>query len=252
MLTREILQNSLIVFSDGACSGNPGPGGWGSIVALPDGRIKELGGRGDNVTNNQMEITGALKALQWLRDDPRPVYVFTDSVYLIRGITQWIYGWMKRGWVNAEGEAVANKDLWRELKRTVDPRGAKNVHWKFVRGHNQVPGNERCDEIAVAMTRGKWVNLYDGPLVGYSVAIFDLPEEEPLPEMKPKQEKAPAHSYLSYVAGVVRRHPSWASCERATKGRSGAKFKKAMSAADEKSILQAWNLSPQTPIKEAE
>lgn len=253
MLSAKELRENLIIFTDGACSGNPGPGGWGAIVAYPEGQIKELGGQGEQTTNNQMELMGAIKALSWIKDDPRPVYLYTDSVYVIRGITQWIFGWMRKGWTNSEGEPVANREIWQTLKALVDKRGAKNIQWKFCRGHNGVPGNERCDEIAVKMTQRKWADLYEGPLVGYSVAIYDIPEDEPLPEMKNnKTEKAAAYSYLSYVGGTVRRHANWASCERYTKGQSGAKFKKAAAASDEVEILKAWGLGPQTPIVDTE
>lgn len=251
MLSPEELRRTLIVFTDGACSGNPGPGGWGAIVAFPEGRVKELGGQGQETTNNQMELMAAIKALAFIKNDPRPVYLYTDSVYVIRGITQWIHGWLRRGWKNAEGEPVANRESWQTLKALVDQRGKGKVSWKFCRGHSGVPGNERCDEIAVLMTQRKWVDLYDGPLVGYGVAIYDLPEDEPLPEMKGNGEpKPPAYSYLSYVDGVVRRHRDWSSCERYTKGRSGAKFRKAQTAADEAEILRAWGLGPGVPVED--
>lgn len=246
-----IFKNSLLIFSDGACSGNPGPGGWAAVIATPDGQVKELGGSSPETTNNRMEMVACLKALQSVQKREGEVYFYTDSTYVIRGITQWIWGWKKRGWKNAEGGEVSNRDLWEELFRMVMDRGSENkIHWKYSRGHVGTPGNERCDEIAVAFSQGKWVDLYEGPLLKYTVAIYDVPEDEPLPEMRPKEAKKPAYSYLSLVGGEVYRHRDWASCERRVKGQSGAKFKKAMTAEEEKSILQEWGLSESSVIRE--
>ncbi len=244
--------NSTFIFTDGACTGNPGPGGWGAILTTPQGEVTELGGRNPETTNNRMEMVAVLRALQTLQAPyPNPVIVFTDSTYVIRGITQWIWGWRKRGWKNAEGGDVSNRDLWEELAREVTRLKPLELEWKYVRGHTGVPGNERCDAIAVAFAAGKRVGLYHGPLLQYGIAIHDLPEDQGLPEMRPKEKKAPAFSYLSSLAGVVMRHRDWPSCERRVKGQSGAKFKKAMSASDESEILKTWGLNPSsTVIKE--
>jgi ribonuclease HI len=233
--------DGILIFTDGACSGNPGPGGWAAVVAFPGGEIKELGGGKDQTTNNEMELLAVLKALQEIRSRPEAVTVYSDSTYVIRGITQWIWGWRKKGWKNAEGEDVSHRALWEELARVVSARKAEaQIQWKYSRGHRGTPGNERCDEIAVAFSQKKWISLYRGSLLQYPIAIYDLPADEPLPEMKPKQEKKPAYCYLSLLGGVVERHADWASCERRVKGQSGAKFKKAMSPEDEKEILKSW------------
>jgi len=244
--------NSLIIFTDGACTGNPGPGGWASILAYPEGRVVELGGGNPETTNNRMEIVGALRALASLDEAPsKVIFLYTDSTYVIRGITQWIYGWKNKGWRNAQGEEVSNRDLWEELLRHVIRLKPAKIEWKYVRGHSGVPGNERCDQIAVAYANKKKIKLYDGPLLKYPVAIHDLPEDEGLPEMRTHEKKPPAHSYLSLQGGTVMRHKTWAECERRVKGQSGAKFKKAMSAQDEGEILRSWGLDPKaTAIKE--
>lgn len=242
---------STIIFTDGACTGNPGPGGWAAIIATPDGMIQELGGKNPTTTNNRMEMAGALHALRALESPhPNPIVLYTDSTYVIRGITQWIWGWRSRGWKNAEGNEVSNRDMWEELAREVSRLKPTAIEWKYVRGHTGVPGNERCDEIAVGFSTGKWVGLYQGPLLQYPVAIHDLPEDQPLPEMRPKEKKAAAHSYLSYFGGVVMRHADWTSCERRVKGQSGAKFKKAMSEQDEALILKSWSLDPAKTVIE--
>lgn len=243
--------DSILIFTDGACSGNPGQGGWGAIVATPDGHVRELGGRAEETTNNRMEMSAVIHALRHVSSMPQKVDLYTDSTYVIRGITHWIWGWRKNGWKNSEGAEVSNRDLWEELfKLTMDRSSKGKVNWYYSRGHVGTPGNERCDEIAVAFSQGKWVDLYDGPLLQYSVAVYDVPENTELPEMRPREEKKPAYSYLSYLNGEVYRHADWPSCERRVKGRSGAKFKKAMSAEDESKILAEWGLSAGTPIKE--
>lgn len=241
---------SHIIFTDGACTGNPGPGGWAAVVASPDGHVRELGGKDPATTNNRMELTGPIKALAALEKSSTPITLYTDSTYVIRGITQWIWGWRSKGWKNAQGEEVQNKDLWEALLKQVMRHKPIAINWKYVRGHTGVPGNERCDEISVDFSKGRWVDLYDGPLLQYPVAIHDLPEDQDLPEMKSydKKSKPAAHSYLSYYGGQVMRHKTWAECERHVKGQSGAKFKKAESANAEADILKSWGLNPSTTL----
>ncbi len=242
----------LLAFSDGACTGNPGPGGWGAIIVTPEGAVRELGGGDDPTTNNRMEITAAIMALRFIADQPGEIDFYSDSTYVIRGITQWIWGWRKRGWKNSEGADVLNRDLWEILSQLISDRGSKNrVNWHYARGHQGTPGNERCDEIAVAFSKHKWIDLYSGPLLKYPVAIYDVPEDTSLPELKPKVEKTKPYSYLSLVHGEVWRHRDWTSCERRVKGQSGAKFKKALKLEDEASILTEWNLPPTTFIHDS-
>lgn len=239
-------ENTYIIFTDGACSGNPGRGGWGAVVYSPDGTIEELGRGAFATTNNKMEMTATIEALKVIDGSHgKDVWLYTDSTYVIRGITQWIWGWKKKGWKNAEGGDVTNQDLWKALEREVmrlKSLGVK-IDWRYVRGHTGVPGNERVDEIAVCFTKKTNPHLYSGSLLQYSVALLDLPESHELPPMREKKEKKAAHSYLSYVNGQVLRHATWKDCEAKVKGRSGAKFKKAMSASDEKKILDEWGVS---------
>ena len=237
-------QNPILIFCDGACSGNPGPGGWGTIVVRPAGEVQEIGGWAPETTNNQMELTAAIRGLESIRQVIGPVQIYTDSVYVIRGITQWIWGWRKRGWKNSEGQDVANRDFWEALARAVRERGPESpISWHFVRGHSGVPGNERVDEIAVAFTKKQRIQLYNGSLLNYGVAIHDIPDNTDLPEMKTREKKNAAHSYLSLVNGIPMRHASWPECERRTKGVSGARFKKAMSPEEDAEILAAWGVS---------
>lgn len=236
----------ITIFCDGAAKGNPGPGGWGAIVVTPDGAVAELGGASARTTNNQMELTAAIRALECVRTVDGPVNVYTDSTYVIRGIREWIWAWRRRGWKTAEGSDVLNRELWEALWAVSSARGAKGIEWHYVRGHVGIPGNERVDEIADRHARGLPVQFYRGPLAGYGVDIMDVPADTGVPERSsgPRRDKVAAHSYLSVVNGIPMRHATWPDCERRVKGQSGAKFKKALSPEDEHQILQGWGVDP--------
>lgn len=251
----------ILIFADGASSGNPGPGGYGTIVVLPEGHVTELGGGDPQTTNNRMELLGVIQGLGIVRDRPEPVAVYTDSTYVIRGITQWCWGWSKRGWKTAEGTDVKNADLWKKLiglvadrKRGSDRKDSSGqISWHYVRGHSGVPGNERVDEIAVAYAARRRPSLYDGPLLQYDVAIHDIPEDTELPDLRDPKERAEKHkaySYLSLVNGVTRRHAQWKDCEAQVKGRPGAKFKKATSPEQERQILEEWGVDPASVLSD--
>lgn len=145
---------------DGACSGNPGPGGWGALLRFDDGSVQEFGGAEANTTNNRMELTAALALYETLRDLPRhpDLVIRTDSRYLIDGLERWIHGWKRKGWRTASGGAVLNRDLWEEL----DAARLSDVPLRHVRGHSGDPDNDRCDAIAVAFARGDRAVLRDG------------------------------------------------------------------------------------------
>lgn len=131
------------VFCDGACSGNPGPGGYGAILRY-GGRVKELSGGAKDTTNNRMEMTAAIEALRQLKR-PCRVSITTDSQYLVKGMTEWIAGWQRKGWRNSKKEPVVNRDLWELLLALTKPH---SVQWKWVRGHDGHIENERCDQLA--------------------------------------------------------------------------------------------------------
>ena len=133
------------IFTDGACKGNPGPGGWGAILRYR-GVEKNLNGAEANTTNNRMELTAALMALKTLKR-PCRVILTTDSEYLRKGITEWIHGWKKKGWKRGKNSPVMNLELWKELDE-LRHMHRMNYHW--VKGHNDHPQNERCDRLAVA------------------------------------------------------------------------------------------------------
>lgn len=140
-------QSSTIVeiFSDGACSGNPGPGGYGTILRF-GGHVKELSGFDPETTNNRMELLGAIVGLEALTR-PCTVRLTTDSQYLVKGMTEWVSGWKRKGWKNSKKEDVANRDLW---ERLLTVAGQHQVEWVWVKGHAGHAENERCDELARA------------------------------------------------------------------------------------------------------
>jgi len=133
----------VVVHSDGACSGNPGPGGWGAILQW-GGHTRELKGGEAHTTNNRMELMAAIMALETLKR-PCDVDLHTDSQYLRQGITGWIHGWKRNGWKTADRKPVKNADLWQRLDAAVDRH---TVHWHWVRGHSGHDLNERADELA--------------------------------------------------------------------------------------------------------
>lgn len=140
------------IYTDGACSGNPGPGGWGVVVYFKDGSRHELGGADRQTTNNRMEMQAAIAALKFFTDHPTDaIELYTDSEYVRKGITEWIKGWKKKGWKTSTGKDVVNKDLWQEL----DLLNSSQVQWRYVRAHAGNEGNERCDAIARAFSLGK-------------------------------------------------------------------------------------------------
>lgn len=134
------------VFSDGACSGNPGPGGWGAILRYKDVE-KELSGGESATTNNRMELMGVIAALESLKE-PCQVKVFTDSQYIAKAFTEnWLENWQKNGWKTAGKKAVKNRELW---ERLLAQAAVHRLEWQWIRGHAGHPENERCDQLAVA------------------------------------------------------------------------------------------------------
>ncbi len=133
------------IYADGACRGNPGPGGWGALLSS-GGKERELSGADPATTNNRMELTAVIQALAALK---RPVNatVYTDSQYVIKGITEWMGPWKARGWKTADKKPVKNQDLWQELDRQ---EARHRLTWHWVKGHSGVPGNERVDQLANA------------------------------------------------------------------------------------------------------
>ncbi|MEM1378548.1 MAG: ribonuclease HI [Pseudomonadota bacterium] len=137
-------QKKITIYTDGACSGNPGPGGWGAILDW-NGKRKELNGGEAGTTNNRMELKAAIEALRALKGGPHDIDLWTDSSYVKDGISGWIHGWKKNGWRTASKKPVKNAELWQELDALT---AAHNVEWHWLKGHAGHPENERADELA--------------------------------------------------------------------------------------------------------
>ncbi|MDO8471117.1 MAG: ribonuclease HI [bacterium] len=158
----------ITIYTDGASRGNPGPGGWGAVISyqkIVNSRqqnwITEIGGREKHTTNNRMELTGAISALEFTSQLSTNHYLlFTDSEYVMKGMTIWIHSWQKKGWRTAGRKPVLNQDLWQKLLRVAE---GKKVEWKYVAGHAGIPLNERADEIATSFADNFTPALYNGP-----------------------------------------------------------------------------------------
>lgn len=134
----------VVIYTDGACSGNPGPGGWAALLRSGV-HERVLTGAAPHTTNNRMELTAAVEALRALRE-PCQVVVYADSQYVVKGMTEWIAGWKRRGWTNAQKKPVENRDLWEALDAAALPH---RVEWRWVKGHASDPDNNRVDRLAV-------------------------------------------------------------------------------------------------------
>lgn len=131
------------IFTDGACSGNPGPGGYGSLLRYGD-VTKEISGCALETTNNRMEMMAVIEALRQLKR-PCRITVYTDSKYVMQGMTEWVSGWLRRNWINSQKKPVLNRDLWEKI---LELSKAHKIEWKWVQGHAGHPENERCDRLA--------------------------------------------------------------------------------------------------------
>ncbi|MEM9978308.1 MAG: ribonuclease HI [Cyanobacteria bacterium P01_D01_bin.2] len=179
------------VYTDGACSGNPGPGGWGTVIYFADGQVHELGGYAPETTNNRMEMQAAIAALEFLQQHnyDTPIELNTDSKYLIQGITQWMRGWKRKGWKTSAGKAVLNKDLWLtldQLTQNLRTDQSVDIDWKYVKGHAGNVGNERCDDIARSFSQRRAISLKQS-VGGPNQAVSKAAKTQPTPSATPKQ-----------------------------------------------------------------
>jgi ribonuclease HI len=215
----------LIAYTDGACIGNPGPGGWGVRLLYPDGCVRELGGAVEHTTNNRMELQGALEALKVIGPSAKAT-IFTDSRYVIDGLTRWIQQWRRRGWQTTADTPVKNRQLWMALDQLNHP----GIRWQHVRGHSGNPENERVDTIARLFALGQSPPLFCGQRGSPSDPVTRAPATgaSGAPVATPRQPTSspPATRYVSIVQGAVALDHDWASCAARVRGVSGAHYKK--------------------------
>ncbi len=238
----------ITIFTDGASRRNPGPGGWGAVV-VANNRVTELGGGEAHTTNNRMELQAVIKAISFLVEYELislsfKCTVYTDSSYVLNGITKWVHDWKERGWLTLKKEEVLNRDLWEQAAYLLDDMpGDEFIKWKLLSGHVGVAGNERCDVIATAFADGKKIDLYDGPLQNYTIDILNIAHDADKKAERSKSKSRSsqkAYSYISLVNGKIEVHKTWAECESRVKGVPNVKFKKSLDANDEATIIKSF------------
>ena len=228
---------SFLIVSDGACSGNPGPGGWGLIVVTPDERVREYGGHDPETTNNRMELMGFYRGLQEVykvRDsfpEVRVLHAISDSKYVLDGAKSNVHNWAKNGWKTSSGSDVKNQDIWEKVLKghALLKEAGFRFEFELVKGHSGNEGNERVDQIAVKYVREEPIDLYRGALENYSVNL--------------KTGKAFEPVYMSLVEGVLRKFRTWDECKNAVEGKRGARYKKITNALQERETLALWGVS---------
>ncbi len=219
-----------IIFTDGASKGNPGPGGWGAIILQGSG-VEEFGGREEYTTNNRMELRAAISALEQVQNAKSKVTIFCDSAYVVKGITEWIGGWKKKGWMTSQKKEVENQELWQQLDELAQ---GLDIQWQQIAGHADTPGNARVDEIASDFAEGNIPDLFSGPRLRYGIDLNLIGGG------KNPRKRGSAYSYVSLVNGVVQVHQTWEACKRRVAGVAKARFKKALSSEDEQAIIEEF------------
>ncbi|MDP2705141.1 MAG: ribonuclease H [Patescibacteria group bacterium] len=231
------MKNQTIIFADGASSGNPGNGGWGSIIVQNE-TVAELGGAAKNVTNNAMELEAVVRGLSAVKNDT-PIILFTDSAYVVNGAQKWLTNWQTRGWKTKAKKEVANLSLWQDLARLISE---KQIEWRHVSGHSGLPGNERVDMIAASFSTSTDMKLYIGPLPKYGIDILNTDYDEGKREKREEgksRKNVKAYSYVSLLDGVIRIHTTWGECEKAVKGKP-ARFRKTSDDLDETALIKEY------------
>lgn len=233
----------VLIYTDGSSLGNPGPGGWGAIVAAYD-RVEELGGFEQRTTNNRMELAAVREALgRAARMSDGIIIIRTDSAYVLQGATMWGKGWKRRGWKTLDGKDVLNRDLWEPFFEFYEPIAAR-VRWEKVGGHISIPGNERADTIATTFAAGEKPALYAGARAAYGIDLDTVVHDDEAKQKRSDSKahaKAKAYSYVSLVGNEISIHKTWDSCKTRVEGQRGAKYRKATSEADEAAIIEEFS-----------
>lgn len=227
------------IFTDGACLGNPGPGGWGVVIRSPDGWVTEKGGFSPETTNNRMELQAVIEGLQFIYlevgDRSASTEVCLDSKYVEDGASRYLDRWVKNGYTTQAGQPVKNQDLWEKMYELLCAVHGK-IHWIHVKGHAGIPGNERVDQIAQEFASGKTPDLVQQLILAkYPIKLDEITEENGISEAYPH--------YISWVDNVLLTHTTWSECEDRVKGKSGAKFKKVKSESEKLKVLGDWGFN---------
>jgi ribonuclease HI len=228
--------NLWIAYTDGAASGNPGPGGWGFLLVSPGGAVLERSGGNPATTSNRMELAAAAEAADTvrIRDPKGSLVIRTDSKYVCDGFEKGLARWPKSGWKTIAGTPVQHQDLWEILLEL-----RERVRFEKIPGHAGYAPNERVDALAVAASQGRSADREWTADQSYSipreVLLGDIPRES--------LKKWGSPIYLSLMGGKLERHSTWAECEKRVKGQGAAKFKKVQTDAEEARTLELWGVS---------
>lgn len=230
---------NIILFTDGAARGNPGPGGWAFVAITRTNEtctVFENAAAHNPTTNNEMELTAIIKGLEYILKQTEhlkkvEVTINLDSAYVKDGSTKWVKGWAKNGWLTKEGLPIKNKILWQTLHTLLPQLAATTViNWNLVKGHSGVPGNERCDVLATSCADKIPVSFYEGDIKNHPVGERLL--------IIPTVVKT---YYLAYKNNIVMRFNTWDECRQWTSG-GGARYKKVNSTFEENEVLKSWGL----------
>jgi ribonuclease HI len=242
-------KNTIEIYTDGAARGNPGPAGWASIVMDHNtGTVRELGGREDTATNNRMELMAVYQSLAYVEKEKLfdvPVTFFTDSAYVQKGVTLWMYAWEKNGWKTKDGGDVFNRDIWQELIFLVFRLKRKmTISFEKIAGHAGHFGNEQADRVATSFADKKPTPLFKGALEQYlKFYQASTPAAKKESGSGGAKKTGKAYSYVSLVAGKVYTDKDWATCEARVKGKRGVKYKKVFSKMEENALVHEYQKS---------
>jgi ribonuclease HI len=230
-------------YTDGACLGNPGPGGWGVRILYADGTVCELSGRAAATTNNRMELQAAIAALQVLHTSPQ-VTIFTDSRYVIDGLTKWLPAWRRRGWVTSTHTPVKNRDLW----LTLEGLQHAGVRWQHVYGHRGDPNNERVDTIARACAAGTCPALFCGQSGAPGDPVMASPptalSTQSAAETSARLPAPGRAYYVSIVRGTAALDMDWPACAARVRGVPGAQYRKVRTPEELAAFCAAHGVEP--------
>ncbi len=224
------------LFTDGACSGNPGPGGFGYLWLTPDHLAFEGGGFVSHTTNNAMELMAILEGIRARPSEMKSVVLYSDSKYALDGLTKYIHNWVSNGFMSAAGEPIKNQSLWQDLYQEVVQQRDYKISYHWIKGHAGIPLQERVDEIARTYSQS------DG-----ASPNLELKSGQPVEVSTSVEAPSSSHSdsarayYLVKKGDLILRYATWDECKSAVHGVPGVKFKKVHSLAEEQACLKAWH-----------
>lgn len=238
-------QTKALFYCDGACSGNPGPGGWAAVAFDPNTQIVwQAYAHQPSTTNNRMELTATLRCLQWIESQKiSSAVIHSDSKYVLEGIQKWRHGWKKNNWTKSNQEEVLNKDLWIALDKQLEALNPVSLEWVYVPGHSGIEGNEYVDQLAVEASLTPGLNQENTSPADTFTNLEIFSTSQPVGNSSQKSKKknsSKALGYLALIDGKVHDFKTWPECEAQVKGKPYVKYKKYASEKDKADILTGW------------